>query len=96
MKNTINLIDIIKKSDLPEPEKEEWEAIIKNSPKVFTESLEVVLSNFPGQIEWFNGIYQRKKQAFDALLKDKDKGQAVLKEIYQEEKDRLEELAEKE
>ena len=74
MKNTTNLIDIIKKSDLSELEKEEWSAIIKNSPKVFTESLAVVLSNFPEQLNWFNGIYQRKKDAFVVLKEDKNKG----------------------
>lgn len=95
MKDTAILINIIKKSNLSETEKAEWQAIVENSPEVFTESLSVVLLNFPDQLEWFNKIYQRKKAAFSILKEDKDQGRALLDEIYKEEKDKLEELAKK-
>jgi hypothetical protein len=89
------LIDLIKNSDLQEADKNEWEVLINASPDEFAESFLEVFSQFPDEIGWFNETYKKKKEAFSVMKDDKAKGQEMLVKIYEEEKNKLEELAAK-
>lgn len=87
-----NLIQIIQNSQLAKEDKKEWEFIIGSSPSDFISSTYEFLTAFPGELEWLNDTYKRKKSAFGILAADKEKGQAMLDAVYQEEKDKLEKL----
>jgi len=89
------LLDLIKNSDLDETDKKEWEILINASPDEFAESFLEVFSQFQDEIGWFNETYKKKKEAFAVMKDDKVKGQEMLAKIYEEEKNKLEELATK-
>lgn len=87
-----NLIQLIQNSSLEEKDRQEWELMIGASPDDFIFSTYEFLTAFPGELEWLNGTYKRKKEAFGVLADNKEKGQAMLDAIYQEERYRLEKL----
>ena len=86
------LEDFIASSALSDDDKKSWKDLISNSAENFVESLAEVLKQFPDELSWFNDIYKRKKAAFTMLDSNKAEGQAKLKEIYAEEKNKLEKL----
>lgn len=83
---------LIKNSSLEEKDKADWEKMISVSQDNFIESLLEILEEFPQELGWFNEIYKRKRQAFTILKENKAEGEALLKNIYQEEKEKLETL----
>ncbi len=87
-----NLIQLIQNSLLGQEDKKEWELIVGASPDNFISGTYEFLTAFPGELEWLNDAYKRKKEAFQALAADEEKGQAMLDAIYQEERERLERL----
>jgi hypothetical protein len=89
------LTELIRKSNLEEADKKEWEILINASPEEFAESFLEVFSQFPDEIGWFNETYKKKKEAFTIMKDDKVKGQEMLAKVYEEEKNKLEELAAK-
>lgn len=79
-------------SSLSAQDKASWQEILATSPENFLDSLFEILEQFPEELPWFNEIYRRKKAAFALFPKNKAEGQAKLKEIYAEEKAKLEEI----
>lgn len=92
MENKEKLSLLIKNSSLEEKDKADWENMIASSQDNFIESLLEILEEFPHELGWFTEIYKRKRQAFATLKENKPEGEALLKEIYQEEKEKLETL----
>ena len=92
MENKERLIALIESSSLSEEDKSEWKKMIEAAQDNFTESLLEILEEFPQELGWFNEIYKRKRQAFATLKENKPEGEALLKAIYQEEKEKLETL----
>jgi hypothetical protein len=86
------LIKIIQGSDISEDDKKEWEFLVNSSPDDFVGNLLEMYSKFPAEIGWFNDIYKRKKTAFALMENEKEKADAMLAEIFEEEKRKLEEL----
>lgn len=86
------LIKIIQASDISEDDKKEWEFMINSSPDDFVSNLLDMYSRFPSEIGWFNDIYKRKKAAFEMMESEKEKADAALSEIFEEEKKKMDEL----
>ena len=86
------LIAFINASDLSVEDKAQWMEILNASPENFIESLQEILEQFPQELNWFNDIYKRKQAAFALFKTAKAEGQAQLKEIFEEEKQKLEKL----
>jgi hypothetical protein len=86
------LIKIILESDISENDKKEWEFLVSSSPDDFVSNLLEMYSNFPAEIGWFNDIYKRKKAAFAVMENEKEKADAMLSEIFEEEKKKMDEL----
>jgi hypothetical protein len=91
----VKLVEFIGLSALSNEDKASWMEMLANSPENFIESLSEILEQFPGELPWFNEIYKRKKEAFAMFDKNKAEGQKRLREIYEEEKTKLEELLNK-
>ncbi|MDP1845345.1 MAG: hypothetical protein Q8L09_01190 [Candidatus Moranbacteria bacterium] len=86
------LIKLIQESSISDGDKKEWEFLVNSSPDDFVSNLLEMYSKFPAEISWFNDIYKKKKQAFSIMESDKTKGNAMLEEIFKEEKIKLEGL----
>jgi hypothetical protein len=83
---------LIGSSVLSDEDKASWAELIATSQENFIESLSEILEQFPEELDWFNDVYKRKKAAFALFSNNKAEGQAILKEIYEEEKAKLTEL----
>ena len=92
MEDKEKLKSFIKNSALAEKDKLDWDTLIETSSEEFAQSLYEILDEFPTELGWFNNIYKRKKLAFAVLKENKPEGEALLKDIYQEEREKLEEL----
>jgi hypothetical protein len=92
MDREVKLVEFIGSSALSDEDKTSWMEMLANSPENFIESLSEILEQFPEELDWFNAVYKRKKAAFALFSSSKAEGQAKLKEIYEEEKAKLEEL----
>ncbi len=86
------LAAFIDASELSAEDKKQWMEILNASPENFIESLQEILEQFPQELGWFNDIYKRKQAAFALFKTAKAEGQAQLKEIFEEEKNKLEKL----
>lgn len=84
------ILDIIQSSPLPVEDKREWEAFVDFSSEISLESIAILLETFPGELDWITGILKRKKEAFAVLKSDKDRGEKMLQNIYQEEREKTE------
>ncbi|HAI73925.1 MAG TPA: hypothetical protein DCS28_00270 [Candidatus Moranbacteria bacterium] len=89
------LTAFIDASDLSAGDKARWIEMLNASPENFIESLQEILEQFPQELSWFNEIYKRKQAAFALFKTTKAEGQTQLKEIFEEEKKKLEELLNK-
>ncbi|MFA5926137.1 MAG: hypothetical protein WC831_04335 [Parcubacteria group bacterium] len=87
------LIKLINASNIEESDKKEWEILIGAAPEEYAGGLLELFMKFPDEIGWFTDIYKRKKQAFSMMESDKKKASEVLRIIFQEEKERLDELS---
>lgn len=83
------LIKLIQESNISEDDKKEWEFLVNSSPDGFVTKLLEMYSKFPAEIGWFNDVYKKKKQAFSMMESNKAKGNAMLEEIFEEEKIKL-------
>jgi len=83
----------IENSDLEESDKKEWGFLVDSMPEDAAEALLGMFSEFPNEIGWFNEIYKKKKEVFSLMKQDKTKGEAFLREIVREEKEKLNDLA---
>jgi len=92
MEHKAKLEAFIGASELGDEDKASWLEMLAHSPENFIESLSEILEQFPEELPWFNDIYKRKKEAFAMFGRNKAEGQARLKEIYEEEKTKLEEI----
>ncbi len=88
-----NLKKIIKESQLSLEDKKEWERLVSEAPESFIEVVSDALENYPEEIEWFNSMYKRKKEAYHLSQKDPEKGKQMLGEIFEEEKEKLQQLS---
>lgn len=95
MENKQKILKIVQGSQLSSEDQKEWEALAGSAPAEFLESAVVILESFPEEISWFTDIFKKKKAAFAVLREDKAKGEKLLQEIFQSEKEKLEELANK-
>ncbi len=71
----------------------EWSRKIESSSEEMMDALLDFFSRFPDKIEWFNEIYKKKKAAFSQMQTDREKGEAMFSEIFQEEKEKLDAFA---
>lgn len=92
MDHKAKLEALIGASALDADDKASWMEMLASSPENFIESLSEILEQFPEELPWFNDIYKRKKAAFAMFDRNKAEGQAKLKEIFEEEKAKLEEI----
>lgn len=92
MEKIQNLIQIIQAGQIGEKEKKEWESFINASPEEVIEGMLELFTQFPGELEWIDKVYKRKKEAFRIFETDKKKGQEALDAIYHEERERLDKL----
>ncbi|MFZ2188398.1 MAG: hypothetical protein WAV73_02425 [Candidatus Moraniibacteriota bacterium] len=92
MERKAKLEELIGSSALSDEDKASWAELIATSQENFIESLSEILEQFPEELLWFNDVYKRKKAAFTLFSNSKAEGQAILKEIYEEEKTKLTEL----
>ncbi len=92
MDHKAKLEALIDASALSGEDKASWMEMLASSPENFIESLSEILAQFPEELPWFNDVYRRKKEAFAMFGRNKAEGQAKLKEIYEEEKNKLEDL----
>lgn len=92
MDHRVKLVEFIGLSALSDEDKTSWMEMLANSPENFIESLSEILEQFPSELPWFNAIYKRKKEAFAMFERNRAEGQAKLKEIYEEEKAKIEEI----
>ena len=69
------------------------EMLIGASPEEYASGLFGAVHEISSEIGWFNDIYKKKKQAFSFMESDKTKGNAMLEEIFKEEKIKLDELS---
>ncbi len=95
MENKQKILKIVQNSQLSPEDKKEWETLAGSAPAEFLESAAVILESFPEETQWFTDIFKKKKAAFAALKEDKAKGEKLLQEIFQLEKEKLEEMANK-
>jgi hypothetical protein len=95
MKNKQKILNIIEKSQLSAEDKKEWETIANSWPEELLESTIVILETFPSELPWFTDIFKRKKEAFAVLKNDREKGEKMLKEIFEEERKKIEEMGNK-
>ena len=95
MENKQKILKIVQDSQLSPDDQKEWEALAESAPTEFLESAVVILESFPEEIQWFTDAYKKKKSAFAILKEDKVKGEKLLQEIFQEEKEKLQGLANK-
>jgi hypothetical protein len=95
MENKEKILDLVQKSPLSTEDKKEWEDLASSAPEGFLEAFAVLLETFPNELSWFTDILRRKKEAFTVLKEDKNKGEKILQEIYDEEKTKIKELADK-
>ena len=93
MEKKQELIKLIQESNISEGDKKEWETLIGASPEEYASGLLELFTKFTNEIGWFNDIYKKKKQAFSFMESDKAKGNAMLEEIFKEEKIKLNELS---
>lgn len=89
----LELKKIVRDSSLGDDDKKEWETLVDSMPEDAAEALFGMFSEYPGEIEWFNKIYKKKKEAFLLMKQDSAKGKAFFEEIIREEKEKLKELA---
>jgi hypothetical protein len=92
MDRKVKLVEFIGLSALSDEDKTNWMEMLANSPENFIESLSEILEQFPSELSWFNDIYKRKRAAFALFERNRAEGQAKLKEIYEEEKAKIEEI----
>ena len=92
MKNKETLREFIENSSLSEEDKTTWNTLIEVSSENFIESLSEILKQSPEELSWFNTTYKRKQAAFAILKENKNEGELLLKDIFQEEKEKLETL----
>ncbi|HBO16412.1 MAG TPA: hypothetical protein DD451_00175 [Candidatus Moranbacteria bacterium] len=86
---------IIFASDLPEHDKKKWfEFFDVNAPEAWDVYLEI-FSVFPEEIGWFNQIMKRKVAAMILMKEGNQKGEQEIKNIIEEEKKKIIELAER-
>lgn len=86
---------LVSSSALSDSDKASWMGMLASSPENFLESLSEILGQFPEELEWFNEMHKRKEEAFALFDRNRAEGQARLKEIYEEERIKLEELLNK-
>ena len=79
-------------SSLSDEDKASWMKMLETSQENFIESLSEILEQFPDELPWFNDIYKRKRAVLALFESNRAEGQAQLKEIYEEEKTRIEEI----
>jgi hypothetical protein len=89
------LEDLVETSSLSQEDKGFWKKMIASSPAEFMETLAEVLEMYPQELPWFNDIFKRKQAAFALFETDKEKGMEELRGIYQEEKEKMDELISK-
>ena len=87
-----HLETLIEKSVLSDDDKKFWSTMISRSPADFMETIYEALSVFPDELVWFNDIFKKKQAAFALFETDKENGMEVLREIYREERKKLDEL----
>ena len=83
----------IAESDLSATDKQLWDFILTSSPTDLINGIYDTLIQFPAELLWLTRIYQRKKEAFTILKEDQSEGHRLLGEIYKEERNKLEQLA---
>lgn len=89
------LIGLIKKADLSQPDQAEWEFLINSSPDEYIGGLLELFRKFPDEISWFNSLYRRKKEAFSKMRESKTEAEALFREIVREEKEKLDKMVSK-
>lgn len=87
-----NLIQIIQAGQIGEREKKEWELFVSASPEEVIDGMLELLTRFPGELEWIDSVYKRKKEAFRLYEADRGEGQKMLDAIYHDERERLDKL----
>ena len=92
MSNKQKFTQFIESSSLSESDKQEWQTLINESPEALVNSFYETLESFPEELPWFNEIYQRKKSALAMLNSNTLEAKVLLAEIYEEEKNKLEQL----
>jgi|GEM_PF-907067 len=95
MENKQKILEVVQESQLSPEDKKEWKFFLESASGEVANSLAVLLEILPGEIQWFTDILKKKKEAFAILKEDKTKGETLLQEIYEEEKIKLEKLADK-
>jgi len=89
------LKNLLQKNNLSEKDLNEWSLLIDSLPEESLEELFEAIEAFPEEIAWINNIFTKKSEAFSILESDNKKGQELLKQIENEEKDKLKELLNK-
>ncbi len=92
MENKEKIREFINQSGIPEEDKQVWLSSLDAFPEEYVASLAQVIGTYPEKFPWFNEILKKKRAAFEVLKNDKAKGEALLQEIYEEEKEVLEKL----
>lgn len=85
----------IEESGLEENDKEFWRSVLPSFPDDLISAIFDMLAQFPSELPWLTQIYQRKQKAFRILKGNEYEGKKLLGEIYEEEKEKLEQLASK-
>jgi hypothetical protein len=93
METKQKIIELLWQNGIGETERKEWEILLHSSPDEFADNLFEIFSTHPEEIAWFNDAYKRKKEAFAMMESDKSKAQEALRQIFEEEKAKLDELA---
>jgi hypothetical protein len=92
MSNKQKFEQLVESSQLPEIDKAEWQMIINESPENLVDAFYEALEKYPQELVWFNDIYKRKKVALAMLNANNREARVLLDEIYEEEKNKLEQL----
>lgn len=72
------VVDLIRKSNLPEADRNFWYQEIKKVPKEYLFLFLGFLETFPEKLAWFTNLHKRKMEAF--AKGDKATWQALLQE----------------
>jgi hypothetical protein len=92
MKNKDAFASLIKNSSLSEDDKKAWHLIADLISEKALTQINNLFSEYPDQIMWFNAIFKKKKRAFEIRTEDKEKSQILFKNIFEEEKNKLNQL----
>ncbi len=90
------LLEIMNAGLSSEEDKKMWSDLIQKAPDDFAFSILDALKSNPEELSWFNDIYKRKIKAFELAKTDSEKAKAMLREILEEEKEKIQELNSKE